>query len=107
MKFPKRTIKQNRYDNWYGYVGGKLAEAFCNDGERTQEENAHRWLETQTSADEFIEDLLKAEDAIAGLSNAADDEDIIEAVKQRAGFKDVEQRVHALAQDLSDTIDSL
>jgi hypothetical protein len=51
--------------------------------------------------------LLKAEDAIAGLSNAADDEDIIEAVKQRAGFKDVEQRVHSLAQDLSDTIDSL
>lgn len=113
MKFPKRTIKENRYGNWNGYVSGKHFIMFGNDGERTAEGHAKHWLETETNADMFIEDLLKAEDAISGLSCVVDDEDVMDAVRARPGFNgkdmdhDLEERLQSLMRELSDTIDSL
>lgn len=40
----KITIKQNKYDNWYGYEGGRKIIAFANDSQGTQEEHAQAWL---------------------------------------------------------------
>jgi hypothetical protein len=40
----KRRIRQNRYDNWYGYEGSKRVIAFFNDSQGTQEEHARDWL---------------------------------------------------------------
>src|SRR5262245_50669796 len=41
---PKPRIKQNRWDNWYGYLGSKKVIAFFNSPEETMEEAAQRWL---------------------------------------------------------------
>jgi len=40
----KRTIKQNAYDNWYGYEGGKRVAAFGDTVVRTAEQAAQEWL---------------------------------------------------------------
>lgn len=39
----KRTVRQNRYDNWYGYEGGKRVIAFGNSKEFTAEQAAQQW----------------------------------------------------------------
>jgi len=39
----KITIRQNRYDNWYGYISGKLAAGFLSDPFATQQEKAESW----------------------------------------------------------------
>lgn len=38
-----RTIHENLYGNWYGYVDGKRATNFFNTSTSTQEEAAHAW----------------------------------------------------------------
>ena len=43
------SIKQTRYDNWYGYVAGKRVESFGNSSLMTAEEAARAWLQEQTS----------------------------------------------------------
>lgn len=40
----KRRIRQNRYDNWYGYLGTQRVRAFGNTPEETAEQQAQRWL---------------------------------------------------------------
>ena len=40
----KATIRQNAWDNWYGYVGGRRVEAFGNDAQGTAEQHAIVWL---------------------------------------------------------------
>ncbi len=39
-----RTIKQNRWDNWYGYVCGIKVKAFCNTPTGTAVQHAEEWL---------------------------------------------------------------
>jgi len=39
-----RRIRQNRYDNWYGYLGARRVRAFGNTPEETAEQQAARWL---------------------------------------------------------------
>lgn len=39
-----RRIRQNRYDNWYGYEGKRRVEMFGNDAQGTAEEHARAWL---------------------------------------------------------------
>lgn len=41
----KARIKQNRWDNWYGYVGTRRVIAFGITPEGTAEDNAKAWLE--------------------------------------------------------------
>jgi DnaJ-class molecular chaperone len=38
------SIRQNRYDNWYGYVGGRRVEQFFASSGETQQQAAERWL---------------------------------------------------------------
>ena len=39
----KRTIRQNRYDNWYGYLGGRRVRAFGASTTETPAQMAARW----------------------------------------------------------------
>ena len=108
----KRTIKESpRYGkgNWAGFEGRVRVALFDDEGfdGLTRREQAQRWLDTQTSADILIENLLAAEDAISGLALDVEDGDVVDAVKARRHFKDLEDRLHSLAQELSDAIDSL
>jgi len=41
----KIAIRQNIWDNWYGYVGGKKVIAFGNDPYGSQEQHAKEWKE--------------------------------------------------------------
>jgi hypothetical protein len=43
-----RAIKQNVWDNWYGYEGGRRVIAFANDPFRTSEQSAEEWLNDAT-----------------------------------------------------------
>jgi hypothetical protein len=54
----KARIRQNRYDNWYGYVGQRRVEAFGNTPTGSAEENAKAWL-TKFLLDQNKEELLK------------------------------------------------
>ncbi len=47
MKLHRARIHQNKWDNWYGYLGNKKVIAFYNDPQGTQEDNAKRWLQEQ------------------------------------------------------------
>lgn len=40
----KPRIRENRWGNWYGYLGNRKVEWFMNDDNGTQEENAKKWL---------------------------------------------------------------
>ena len=41
----KVSIRKNAWDNWYGYIGGKIVIAFASfDGPRRAEERATEWL---------------------------------------------------------------
>jgi hypothetical protein len=40
----KPRIRQNRYDNWYGYMGTRRVEAFGSTPTDSAEENAKAWL---------------------------------------------------------------
>lgn len=37
-------IRQNRFDNWYGYIGTRRVEMFSNSSTETAEQAANRWL---------------------------------------------------------------
>ena len=50
----KITIKENAWGNWYGYIGGRKVEWFCDDLDGTQEQNANAWL---------IRERMKQQDA--------------------------------------------
>jgi hypothetical protein len=39
-----RAIKQNVWDNWYGYEGGRRVISFANDPFRTAEQGAYQWI---------------------------------------------------------------
>jgi hypothetical protein len=39
-----KSIKQNAWDNWYGYMGRKKVRMFTNTAIETQEDEANRWL---------------------------------------------------------------
>lgn len=108
-RFPKRTIKQVSRGNWAGFEGRKRVVLFDDEGfdNLTRQEQAKNWLSLQDAADDLIEDLIAAENAVAGLSVSMEDEDVVDAVRARAGYKDFDDRVHALGHDLSDAIDSL
>ena len=41
-----RRIKQNAWDNWYGYEGTRRVIAFANTPEHTAEQAANIWLAT-------------------------------------------------------------
>ena len=56
------SIKQTRYDNWYGYVAGKRVESFGNSRLMTAEEAARAWLKEQTSVKASDESAI-AQDA--------------------------------------------
>jgi len=43
------TIKQNVYDNWYGYDGSKKVAAFFNTVDGDQQAGAERWLAEQVA----------------------------------------------------------
>lgn len=43
----KARIRQNRWSNWYGYLGSKRVEAFGNSSTETAEQAANRWLREQ------------------------------------------------------------
>lgn len=43
MNGTKRRIRQNRFDNWYGYLGSRRVRAFANTPEETAEQAATRW----------------------------------------------------------------
>lgn len=45
----KITIRQNRWDNWYGYRGGKRAIMFTNSSTETAEQAARRWEREESS----------------------------------------------------------
>jgi len=49
IKLGSRTfsIRQTRYDNWYGYIGSTKVESFGNDSQGTQEQHARAWLDEQ------------------------------------------------------------
>lgn len=40
----KSSIRQNRYDNWYGYRGGRRIVMFANSATETAEQAARAWL---------------------------------------------------------------
>jgi len=40
----KARIRQNAWDNWYGYLGRKRVMEFVNSSTETQEQQAKRWL---------------------------------------------------------------
>lgn len=42
----KRRIKQNRWDNWYGYEGTRRVAEFLNTRYFTAEQSAEFWLKT-------------------------------------------------------------
>jgi len=48
----KARIRQNRFDNWYGYVGTRRVEAFGNSPTGSAEENAKAWLEGMGRVDQ-------------------------------------------------------
>lgn len=39
-----RSIRQNPWDNWYGYEGRRRVRMFSETAEETQEQQAQRWL---------------------------------------------------------------
>lgn len=41
---PKRTIRQNRYDNWFGYEAGRRVIEFGNSREFTAAQYATAWV---------------------------------------------------------------
>ena len=45
----KATIRQNAWDNWYGYLGGKKVIAFGNAKGQTAERAANEWLAQQSA----------------------------------------------------------
>lgn len=44
----KARIRQNRFGNWYGYLGTRRVAAFGNSTTETAEQAAARWLREQT-----------------------------------------------------------
>jgi len=45
MRTQKASIRQNRYCNWYGYIGGKRVVAFSNTIPRCgMQQSADEWL---------------------------------------------------------------
>jgi hypothetical protein len=44
IKLPKARIAQNRYDNWYGYLGTRRVIAFGRDAQGSAEQHAQEWL---------------------------------------------------------------
>jgi hypothetical protein len=54
----KPRIRQNRFDNWYGYLGNRRVEAFGNSTTASAEENAKAWLAKRTRIQE-IRNALK------------------------------------------------
>lgn len=46
-KSPKARIGQNRFDNWYGYLGNRRVIEFGNSKTETAEQAAKRWLQEQ------------------------------------------------------------
>jgi len=55
----KRRIRQNRYDNWYGYEGGRKVASFFNDAQGTQEEHANRWLRGEPAIHDTVPQRLR------------------------------------------------
>ena len=47
------TIKQNAFDNWYGYLGGKRMTEFAETLTQTQEQAALEWLEKMSTPTTF------------------------------------------------------
>ena len=45
----KPSIKQNAWDNWYGYIGNRKVASFFNTPTETQEQQAKRWLQEQSA----------------------------------------------------------
>lgn len=45
----KARIKENRYGNWYGYLGTRRVESFFNDSQGSQEDHAKEWLARQNA----------------------------------------------------------
>lgn len=45
----KMRIRQNVYDNWYGYVSGRKVIGFMNTPTETQRQMAERWLAERLS----------------------------------------------------------
>lgn len=56
----KARIKQNAWDNWYGYLGRKRVEMFFNTSTATAEQNAQAWLKEQQMGKYIIYKIKKS-----------------------------------------------
>lgn len=58
-----RRIRQNRYDNWYGYVGSRRVIAFGHSRTETAQQAAERWRDERAQ-------VLRLDRALAMLAEA-------------------------------------
>ena len=54
IRVGNRAIKQNIWDNWYGYENNRRTMAFGNSKEQTAEDAAHDWLQRRKDAEGTI-----------------------------------------------------
>ena len=77
------SIKQTRYDNWYGYVAGKRVESFGNSRLMTAEEAARAWLQGQTSVKAMGITASDASDRVSCSVKASDESAIAQDAERR------------------------
>jgi len=107
----KARIKQNRWDNWYGYVGTRRVIAFGNTPEGTAEDNAKAWLEDMKYAASVVHQwrkhLIDDKGKRLGIKALLRDPvlrrklmiDCIIATQAREGIKTTQEQAEAASRD--------